>query len=275
MDKAKYILSRKVGISISRNLQSLIDLSYTEQNVKELLIDLREISKTIVKSKPKVGLKRNENIEQQIEEFIDICNCIAHPNRNISGLLEKKIRSHIDRITTAYINEGISGFAKLAKNHKIITDESLVNVMLASIYLYISKFEDSISIDQLEAINKDKANIGLCIISLLQDTIIKLDKNQGFAILHIIDYEGLYRLYCRIILKDARDRFGTERIMLEFPLIVTNARNIDNLQFPDHNKEAWVSKEFSYAIRDSPDSPAIVETFRGNDKDLHVRFIDI
>jgi len=279
MEKIPYTLSRKTKISIARNLQSLINKTYDELCIKELLVDLREISNKIIKGEPKPGAVRNEKLDQVFKDFVDICNCIAHPNRDISGVLEKNIRKHVDKMAKAFDkNEERVSLSDLAKVDKVITGDSIVGAMLASIFLYISKYDSSISREQLNSVFEDKADISLCVISLLQDTIIKLDKNQGLAILHVLDYEGQYRLYCRVlgssIERDARERTGgSGHIIIGFPVIVTNARNIDNLEFSEHNEEVHLNREFSF-IKYDKKLPPIIETYRGEDKNLHVRFVD-
>jgi hypothetical protein len=262
--KIPYTLSRKTKISIARNLQSLIDKTYDERCVKELLIDLREISNRIIKGDPNSRTTRIEQFDQIFKDFVDICNCITHPNREISGVLEKNIRRHIKKMAQGLNQnqENVSP-ADFMKVDTVITEDSIVSAMLASIYLYISKYDSTYTREQLNPVFEDKANVGLCVISLLQDTIIKLSEDKGIAILHVMDHEGQYRLNCRVlgssIDKDSREMTrGVGHVSIGFPVVVTNAKNIDNLKFNLCSKKL----------------PPLIETYRGEDKNLHVRFIE-
>lgn len=272
-----YVLSRKTKIAIARNLKSLIDRTFTEPTVKELLVDLREISKKILE--PKEGTVRNEKMDQIFKDFVDICNCIAHPNRDISGVLEKNIRSHVDKMATALRNnEEKIGLSEFSSVDKVISGDAIVCAMLASIFLYISKYDSTFNRDHLNSVFEDKEDISLCIISLLQDTTIRL-KDHGTAILHVMDYEGQYRLYCKVLRstvdRDAKERTGGEgHIIVGFPVMLTNAKNIDNLKFYDHNGEVFINKDLSF-LRDSEKISPLIETYRSDiDGKLHVKFID-
>ncbi len=128
--------------------------------------------------------------------------------------------------------------------------------MLASIIVYLSDYENKFNKDSLTPVFEDSSDIGLCIISLLQDTFITLKKEHGYAILHILDYEGNFRLYYRVvgstIEKKAQERTGgTGRILLGFPLIETYAENKDKIKL---NPEAK--------------TPDIIETYRDSNAEL-------
>jgi len=193
--------------------------------------------------------------------------------------LEKNIRKHLGKMTSI-LNEGKnSNLSDFGTVDTVINCDSVVAAMLAFIFIYISKYGDDFKREQLNSVFEDKADMSLCIISLLQDTIIKLDKNQGVAILHVLDHEGQYRLYCRVlgssIESESRKRTGgSGHLILGFPVIVTNAKNIDNLQFNDQNEEETINKDLSF-VQYNNKPPRLIETYRGEDDNLHVKFVDL
>lgn len=249
-----YVLSRKVKLAIDRNLRALIAKTYTEVTVKELLIDLREVTKY-----------RNKNLDtppdprftQAFKDFTDVCDSAAHTNRD-RGILEQNIRRYVRTLDAAF-NEG--GEKPVPQIDRVASGDGIVAAMLATIFFYLDAFDKKFDRNQLTPVFEDKADIGLCIISLLQDTIITLDDDKGKAHLRVLDHEGKFRLYCSIldspIDRSARARTGgSGHVMISFPVIETNARNIDNLSFDAQGQV-----------------PSLIETFRADDGCLHARIL--
>lgn len=260
MTKLPFVLSRKIKISISRNLKSLIDKTYTETIIKELLIDLREIVGELIKAKG-TTIPDPKNSKQKLIEFRDICDCIAHSNRD-HGVLEVNIRNHTEKIACA-LNNGNKAWSEVSKVDGYITEDSIFLAMLATIFFFLSKYDKDLSREQFSPIFEDKSDIGLCIISLLQDTTFQLKHDHGNAILMVLEYEGNYRLYCSVsrstVDKDSEERTGgSGHINFGFPVIVTTAKNIDNLRFSEQNDK----------------SHDLIEAYRGEDNKMHVRFVD-
>lgn len=255
-------LSRKIKLSIERNLNSLIDKTYDETNIKELLIDLREIGNEIKSSAGKSSESNAEAFDQTFVDFIDICNCIAHSNR-LRGVLEENIRNHVDKIQTVLNKGGEADFSEATAVERVINGDSIVAAMLASIFLYLTTYDKEFDKEKLAPVFEDKADISLCIISLLQDTAVTLKNRTGVSLLHVLPHEGKYRLYCRVlnssIQRESRERTGgTGSFVLGFPVVVTNAKNIDELQFNENADEL----------------SRIIETYRDTNGTLHARFID-
>ena len=255
-------LSRKIKLSIERNLNSLIDKTYNETTIKELLIDLREIGNKIKSSAGKTTDQSAEKYDQTFVDFIDICNCIAHSNR-LRGVLEKNIRSHIEKIQNVLNEGGNVNYSEATAVERVISGDSIVAAMLGTIFLYLATYEKEFDQKMLAPVFEDKADISLCIISLLQDTAITLENQTGVSLLHVLAYEGKYRLYCRVlnssIQREARERTGgTGSLILGFPVVVTNAEDIDNLQFNESSDQL----------------PKIIETYRDKNGTLHTRFVD-
>src|SRR5690606_11519340 len=131
--------------------------------------------------------------------------------------------------------------------------------------------------DKLNSILEVQSDIGLCIISLLQDTLIKVTSDRGFAILHVLDYKGCYRLYCKVINssveKVAKITFGNQSgIIFGFPVIETNARNIDDLHFDEHDGEVYLNEDLSFLRYRK--SSSLIEIYRiEGDSSLHTRII--
>jgi len=251
-------LSRKIKIAIERNLKALVDKTYTESTIKELLIDLREIGKRIKHSSG----EGPEMFDRAFSDFIDVCDCIAHSNR-IKGVLEENIRRHVEKIAATLEEGGNRPFSDVSAVGRVLNGDAIVAAMLSTIFLYLSTYDKDFDRDQLLPVFEDKADISLCIISLLQDSTIALKQGHGHALLHVLDHEGQYRLYCQVlgssIERDARARTGgTGRLILGFPAILTNARNIDGLCF-----------------NQSDEIPKLIETYRGDDGRLHARFVNV
>ncbi len=255
-------LSRKIKISIERNLNSLIDKTYDEVTLKELLIDLREIGNEIKNSAGKTTEHNAEKFDQTFTDFIDICNCIAHSNR-MRGVLEKNIRNHIEKIQNVLNEGGNVNFSEATAVERVISGDSIVAAMLSTIFLYLSTYENEFDQKKLIPVSEDKADISLCIISLLQDAAITLKNKTGVSLLHVLAFDGKYRLYCRVlnssIEREARERTGgTGSVIFGFPVVVTNAEDIDNLQFNENSDQL----------------PKIIETYRDKNGILHARHVD-
>jgi hypothetical protein len=259
-----YIFSRKIKLSIDRCLSDIYEDRFNEQTVKELLIDLRELA--IVFRNMKGG---EPKYDSAIAQFIEICDFIAHANRD-RGVIENNIRSRIEKIAYALDHGGDEQLSEVTKVKDFINSDAIVGAMLAMAFNYLVSFKQNLSKDDLIPAWERKNDIALCIISLLQDATIKLENKGGRAFLHVVSYEGHYRLYCSVfgsrVDQDAKTRTGgTGQIIIGFPVIVTYSPDIDGV-LPEIISN-WES------LQKNIKPPPIIETFRGSDTLLHVRLI--
>jgi len=275
-DKLPLVLSRKLAISIKRNLKLLIDRTYGEDTIKMLLIDLREFLLEYIYQSARNNKTKNEVFDPLFKDLRDICDCIAHSNRD-RGVIEENIRSHIKKIIDA-LDAGNKTWDNVGKVDKLINGDSVVGALVSIINLFILKTNSTIERDQLIQIFHDKSNISLCIISLLQDIVVELENKKDLAILHVRERDGTYRLYCNVFvsldgrvsnIQSGRPGYFT----IGFPVIITSAKNIDGLHFYEQDTEVNFAKDWS-AIKHRDEPPPLIETYRGEDKKLHVKFVE-
>jgi len=254
MGSDPHILSRKILRSVRGNIEKLKCDRFDEHDVKELLIDLREVGRYFVKNLPPE--ERNQ-FTKAFQDFIDVCDFIAHSNREW-GIIERNVRQHVKKLHEMISTATMEEFTSLPVDNVIYTD-ALVSAMLGFAFYTLSAQDKSITSEYFLDAFKNKGDIALCLLSLLQDSIIKLDKDEGFAILFILSFEGRYRLYCQIlesrIEREARERTGgTGRLVLGFPVIVSLVPCIDDI--PSEAPQGL---------------PAVFETFRDAENKLRMR----
>ena len=187
------------------------------------------------------------------------------------------MRNHIEKII-AGLDAGNKTWDDIGTIDKIINADSVVGALLSVINLFLLKTNITIERDQLMLIFEDKADIGLCIISLLQDTKVELENKQGSAIIHVRERDGKYKLYCNVFVsyigKESSKQTGEAgHFIIGFPVIETSAINIDGLHFYEQDTEVNFAKNWSLVKhRDEP--PPLIETYRGQDRKLHVKFVE-
>lgn len=248
-----HVLSRKTKVNVERAIGKILSGTFTESTIKELMIDLRELSRDF----PRIGLSDPMFIKSSIE-FVEICDFLVHSNRN-KGVFETKIREHAERMADALASgdellwQGVSKVKPAGNIDQIITG------MLSAAFLLLSSFDKSLNNDLLKRVYIKKTEISLCIISLLQDSIINLKGDRGHAILNILTFRGFFRLYCSIhdsrIHKEAKARTsGTGRLAIGFPVLVTDA--IDSDHILPHSAPDFVMGSNIFK------APTVFETFR-------------
>lgn len=214
-----FILSRKIKMALDKNLRLIMEDRFSEESIKELLIDLREVAKLINNSDSTNSA--NERIKKSIQLFIDVCDTIAHQNRD-RGVLKDYIVHNFSLIENSFKTD----ILEKEKMRSPFSSDAIVSSLVGMIYFYGSKSDTDFLIN-IEEVIKRKDDIALCILSLLQDTVIDLD-NECKAFLYLECYEGKYILSCSILnsqtQRDARERTGGEgSVVFNFPIIKTNA----------------------------------------------------
>lgn len=180
--------------SISENYKLIKNKQYTEKNIKELLIDLRFVATTTR------SYFKNSPFEDNMSEFIDFCNFIAHPIKD-RGFIAKRIKENIELLQESLINpkdliefeDGQAYFDKLIT----YSADNYVTYIFTMIFIVL---ENSISQSELEKIAKSESkDIVLCLLSLLQHSIIKLDKKDteyaDAAVLMLNSNDGYLSLF--------------------------------------------------------------------------------
>jgi hypothetical protein len=251
-----YVLSRKIIHAIRRNLEALQSGQFAEREVKELLIDVRELAKYV---RPRIA-DGDPKFISSYDQFIDVCDCIAHANR-IKGLIERNIRAYMQKLYANIHTLNFSQFEKLPVED-VLTGDSIVAALLATIHLSMSTYDGAFKPEAMEPVLVNRDDIALCVISLLQDSTIELKEDEGNAMLHVLTHEHKYHLYCRVlnslIQREARERTGgTGIVFFNFPVIITNAKCTD-------------SDELSAG----PDLPKIIEVHRIQNGLLRVKIIE-
>ena len=140
--------------------------------------------------------------------------------------------------------------------------------LLITAYLYPSSFDPKISIDVFLKIHSKLDEIGLCIASLLQDSVIRLKNDRGTAALLLLSHRGFYRLYCQVfnsrIHTDAITRTkGAGRIIIGFPVMVTG--------YPDNQSIVRPTSPEVFFDQRSATPGTAYETFRGINSELLLR----
>jgi len=259
---AAYVLSRKSKYSIERGLRKIQDGTFTEREIKELMLDLRELAR----SNTSIGLK-DAPFSADLNEFADVADFLAHTNRT-RGLFESRIREHAEGMADA-LQSGNEEYWSTANKVKSVSHANKVaQSLLITAYLYLSSFDSTVSIQKFLSAHKRINEIALCIASLMQDSIIRLKQDRGTATLLLLSHRGFYRVYCQVfnskIHTDAIARSkGAGRIIIGFPVMVTNC--VDN-----QNVVRTTSPEIIFDARSySPGIP--YETFRGTNGELLLR----
>lgn len=268
-------LSKTIFFNIESAIKSILDNTFTERDIKLLLVELRELCRyhiiEIKKISAPMTLKNSmdENFLKILEDFAEVCDFIFHNNRK-RGIIEKNIRKYIDKL-----NDNIEANSTEPNPtiESFININSVIMCLLVMITIYLDKYNSKFDIKIIEKIIKEKINdIALCIMSLLQDHVIKLDKESGLAVLEFYTYENKYRLYCRvfnsIIEQNTKKRVagGKGQIQIGFPVVISQIETIDNtIESLDGIGMVYTPPEFGIII------PSPVETYRDSNNNLRFK----
>lgn len=202
---APFILSRKVRHSILEGIEMLRYGPFTERDVKALLIDLREITKYMVKA---LAADSND-FTALLRDFVEVCDFIAHASRD-RGLVEKTVRTHV-KLLHASLTLSPEQFARVPVA-QVLNANKLVLALAGVSSFALGNLEPKHRESDAKELQERQSEIALCILSLLQDSFISLKEEEGFGVLQLMPHDGRYRLYCRVvnsrIERDARARTG-------------------------------------------------------------------
>lgn len=243
--------------SILENYNLIKTKRYTEKHIKELLIDLRliaNLSKKSFKSSP---------FEEGVNEFIDFCNFIAHPIKD-RGFIAKRILENIDLLKQSLINpKDIVQF----ENSKMYFDKlktypvsNYITYIFTMLFLVLQK---DITQKELETVSKQESkDISLCLLSLLQNSIIELDKKdieKSVLILnsnedYLFLYSVIYSEKINIQLKESGFNPNADSSLFMLPTI---SSDISHIKVDQINRE----------------HPQFYETYRDAYGNLDIRLI--
>lgn len=253
----KNTLPIKVYKSILENYNLIKSKRYTEKNIKDLLIDLRFVATTNRK------VFRNSKFEEDLNEFIDFCNFIAHPIKD-RGFIAKRIIENINLLKESLIDpNGLIQF----QNGKLYFDKlktysssNYVTYMLTMIFLVL---QNTISQYELQnVLDSESKDISLCILSLLQNSVIELDKqdtekatlmlnsNNNYLFL----YSVIYSEKIDIQLKESEFNPNTNSSLFLLPTVTSD---ISHIKVNQTNRE----------------QPQFYETYRDSFGKLNLRLI--
>lgn len=220
-----FILSRKIKRSILNGIDILRFGSFTESDVKTLLIDLREVAKYMVKS-----VKHETNdFTILTSEFIEVCDFIAHASRD-RGLVEKIVRAHVDKLHT-HLDMRPDDFSKIPVSG-VLKANKFVLALAGIASFALGNLDPKTGPTKVQELQERQSEIALCIMSLLQDSVIQLKEGAGFGVLQLMPYEGKYRIYCRVlnskIEQEAKARTGgSGTLVLGFPVMISDMECVD------------------------------------------------
>lgn len=253
-----FVISRKVLHSICAGVDLIRTARFDETHIKLLLIDLRELARYFA-TRPK--MEENIVFTKANKNFIDVCDFIAHASRN-QGVMERMVREQVQRFhalpDAATVQDALD-----IPIYGVLRSDALVTSMAGIAYLALGATDRDRSADFLSAFATNSTEIELCIMSLLQDSMLRLKNGDGFASLHIQPRDGVLKLYCNVfdtkVEQDARRRTaGPGRLALSFPVMRSTVPFLDHPEFI-----------FSTDVL----SPAIYETHRTNTGRLVLRRI--
>jgi|SRR6218665_1111130 len=255
------ILSRKICHSIRRGVEAIHAGSFTEREIKLLMIELREIALSLkgLEDKLKPGAPR------PLAAFVEIAHFVAHSNKD-RGDFEERIRSHAERTVDAY--------ARGDERMPIVTGVPHANLaamgLLIAAMEYLRTYDARLSIEDVMPKSFHFDEIGLCIASLLQDSAITLKNGNGTAGLNFMVHKGFYRLYCYVLgskfQETARSQTASKvNISLNFPVLLVNAVNVEQI----------LPYEVPYFTHQQvPTPPRLLEAFRSPSGLLMMRELD-
>ncbi|MEL7669388.1 hypothetical protein [Methanobacterium sp.] len=229
------ILLRRFKSSVKEIYDSLLNGTYTENNIKELMIDLREYAKIL-----KDEYHLTSELYQDVENFVEICDFIAHQNRN-NGIIKRNIIEHVNA-RKKNILENNKEEDLPVKN--IMDVNSIIKGLLFVLEKYLRIYGlTGNKINNLYMLESSD-DIALCIISLLQEYSIKFGNDlHEYAVFHIYCHENKYHLYCKVIIPQIENDLETFYEM-DFPVITTTLQNIDGLVIKDNLKEGKIIETY-------------------------------
>lgn len=213
-----YILSRKVRKSIRVGIETLEAGKFTEHDLKTLLIDLREIAKYL---RPAISDRADFN--KMLSDFTEVCDFVAHSSRTY-GLVQKAGNVHLKALSSR-LELPVDEFTNLPVPSYIDAD-----VFSGIIFVVAGLALKDLSQDRIAAsAKKCQDDVALCVMSLLQDSNVRFKDNEGLGVLHLMPYEGKYRIYCQALgskmEQEAKARTGgAGKVIFGFPVVISSVR---------------------------------------------------
>lgn len=209
MRKSEVRVNPKLIHRIIGGTGAILSDQFTEVDIRELLIDLREIIREMHKT-------MSDIVKEEYLFLLDICDTIAHPHRDrelsplvkqiqtTSTLMQERLRQNNLIMIPEFDKSKCLNFA-LPTDLKLANTKGLVfylGVMIQSIFLLLKK-EDKFHIP-FEKFMERQADIALCVFSLLQHVTLHIeyegrkpvdDGEHGF--LYLYCKEKTFHLYFR------------------------------------------------------------------------------
>lgn len=243
-------------ISTKKNYDSLVNGTFTEDNIKELMIDLRERTKYLKRELNSKDCDNNSLIKF-VDDFNEISDFIGHPNRD-KGLLAKRIKKYISASKEKY-PKGIPNNPDIGPKDFVMDVYSIITGLIIILENYLTVYGINVNKEDSLKILKFRDDIALCIISLLQEYSIDLSDDPLFkhSILIIKCYGNTLHLCLKTFLprSDPKLKLVDEH---DITVIYTNVENTDGLVIENSIKEKKKGK--------------IIETYRNSNGVLKAKF---
>jgi len=255
MIRHPFILSRKILKSVEDGIQCIKLGTFTETEIKALLIDLREVAKYM---RDRLSGDTNDFTTHN-RNFIEVCDFIAHASRD-RGVIEGIVRRHVRHLRESLESSTVDQFQRIPIDG-VLNANAMVLSIVGIAYFCLSSNDASIGIDYFREVHERQSEVAQCIMSLLQDSFIELKEEEGYAALQLYPHNGQYRIYCRVLKSkiegEAQERTGGNgRIVLGFPVVIGAAT-------------CTASEELDIADDEFPFP--IFETYRDSDLILKLR----
>jgi len=183
----QFVLTTKLIDTLSSNVQCLLEGIYTEKQVKEILMDMREFI-SFIQSYKNSALKAQQkpsegNDYDGYRDLLDICDLLAHPNKN-SKQIVCNLQKHIDylkqNIDDINSNESIPQVVVIDgikyRNSTGYETSKLVKNLLRAIQFLFSFTDNPLKDEQYDQLIREQLwNISLCMISIFQGVVLHYD----------------------------------------------------------------------------------------------------
>lgn len=247
----------KTHKSIWDNYNLLKNKQYTEKHIKELLIDLRFVANHVKKS------FENSPYENDMNEFIDFCNFIAHPVKH-RGFMVNRIVANIDLLQQSLMDPSeyiVSEYGDLYFD-QLKTYPVGKYVQYIFTILFITLKGDTTEEELTRVSVSEEKDVSLCILSLLQTSILELDKkdvDKAFLILNSNnEFLNLYSvIYSEKINNQLMESGFNPLADSSLFLVPAATSSITHIKVHQTNK----------------DNPRFYETYRDNTGKLKLRLI--
>lgn len=253
-----YWYSENTARSVRRLTQKIADGNFIEDDIKALVLDLREFArnkhtayKNEIKDQSKIiSLEENKEFYSLYGGFLDLADFVAHPNKN-QGTLHDKMVENSDALTLA------------ARENRLPTREERPTVVEAQYYAFIlilcieGFLKNPLPENFRKKIIENVNDIELCLLLITQDSRITLKGERGFALLNIRPVDGKFNLSARLFGSEGHGLLQASRnqeVITDFTLIPSNAPVFEGFEAPAFNVippvfEGYRDQENKFKIR--------------------------